>query len=65
MMGIVETNVAAILTIMMLWCTLVWAATYMYMSFKVRDRDNRIEVLDWYIYEIEHELESIINEVTR
>lgn len=42
MMTIVETNVAAILAILVIWCTLVWALTYVYMSQKLEVMRNRL-----------------------
>ncbi len=63
MFDIITTNGAAILTMIGLWSTLTWAITYAYMGTKVRDRDYRISVLDWYIYEADRELERALAEL--
>jgi hypothetical protein len=45
----VVTNGAAIITIMVLWSTLTWVVTYVYMSEKIRRKNETIECLDEYI----------------
>lgn len=45
----VTTNAAGILTIIVLWSTLVWLSTYMYMSEKIRRKNETIKFLDRYI----------------
>ena len=39
----VSTNAAGILTIILMWSTLVWAVTYMYMSEKIRREKQAFE----------------------
>jgi hypothetical protein len=58
----VTTNGATILAQLGLWSTLVWAATYIYMSRKAQDLQDRMDVLDWYIYEMEKEYGHIIDD---
>lgn len=47
----VTTNGAAILTMILLWSTITWVFTYMYMSEKIRRKDEVIKFLDIYIEE--------------
>ena len=58
----VTTNGAAILTMIVLWSVVTWAVTYMYMSRKIFDLEYKVEVLDWYIYETDQELNLMIEE---
>ena len=58
----VVTNGAAILTMIVLWSVVTWAVTYIYMSRKVSDLEYKVEVLDWYIYETDQELNLMIEE---
>ena len=58
----VSTNAAGILTIILMWSTLVWALTYMYMGSKVTELRKTIEVLDWHIYESDLKVASFIEE---
>lgn len=51
MLETVTTNGASILTILVMWSTITWMLTYVYMGRKVADLRARIEVLDWYCYE--------------
>jgi hypothetical protein len=70
MLTIVETNAAAILTIIILWCLLTWMLTYWVMSERrrkaVAERDDTIDFLDiycdelhLYINDLKTELDSI------
>lgn len=59
----VVTNGAAILMIVVLWSTLVWVVTYMVMSEKLRDRDQRIEVLDWYCNDSDRHARKLMAEI--
>jgi hypothetical protein len=61
-METVTTNGATILTMLALWGTLTWAFTYMYMGRKVEKLNECIDVLDWYIYESDREVERLIAE---
>lgn len=45
----VTTNVPSIMTLIVLWSTLVWVGTYMYMTEKIRRKDETIRFLDHYI----------------
>jgi hypothetical protein len=45
----VTTNAAGIATIIVLWSTVTWAITYLYMSEKIRRKDETIRFLDDYI----------------
>lgn len=60
----VTTNLAGILTIMVLWCVLTWMVTYMFMSRRVQDLEAKIEVLDWYCYESDRDVHSLMEEVS-
>jgi hypothetical protein len=51
MLDSVTTNGASIFVLILLWSSLTWAVTYLYMNRKVRDFENKIDVLDWYCYE--------------
>lgn len=51
MLEIVETNAAAILTMIALWSTVTWAFTYMYMANKQQKKQEVIDFLDTYIEE--------------
>ncbi len=58
----VTTNGATILAQLGLWSTLVWAATYIYMSRKAQDLQDRMDVLDWYIYEMEKDFGHVMDD---
>ena len=45
----VATNVLSILTIMVMWSTLVWCVTYLYFIEKIGRKDETIKFLDSYI----------------
>ena len=45
----VTTNAAGIATIIVLWSTVTWAITYLYMTEKIRRKDETIQFLDDYI----------------
>jgi hypothetical protein len=59
----VTTNGATILTIILLWSTLAWVGTYMYMSTKVGRLEYKAEFLDWYAYEADRELALALDEL--
>lgn len=52
MLEVVETNAAAILMLIALWCTVTWAFTYMYMANKLKKKQEVIDFLNMYIEEI-------------
>lgn len=62
MFDIVTTNGAAIMTIIVLWVTITWMVTYVYMGQKVEDLQNRIDVLDWYCHESDREIRQLTKE---
>jgi hypothetical protein len=62
MFEIVTTNGAAIATITVLWSTLTWAVTYMYMTEKIRRKDEVIQFLDIYIEEVEQHYGHVIDD---
>lgn len=43
----VATNGASILTMIALWSTLVWVATYIYMSERVKQAERETEAATW------------------
>lgn len=45
------TNPATILMILAMWGTAIWAVTYLYLSEKIRHKDETIKFLDTYIEE--------------
>ena len=59
----VSTNGAAILTMLVLWSTLVGLVVYLYMSEKVKNLVAQIEVLDWYAYYADKEVAELIDEL--
>ena len=72
MLEVVETNAAAILTIIILWCTLTWAITYWVMSSKARAKKEVVDFLDMYIEEQDEfmrnqqkEIASLLNEIDK
>ena len=62
MTSIVTTNVAGILTIIVIWGTIGFILTYMYMSTKVKKLEETIDFLDDYIREAEKEYGHVIDE---
>lgn len=64
MLETVTTNGASILTILVMWSTITWMLTYAYMGRKVTDLRARIDVLDWYCYESDIEIEKLLAEKT-
>ena len=59
MMEAITTNGASILTILVLWSTITWAVTYIYMAKKVDDKDYVIGYLDEYIEQTETYLDVL------
>jgi len=59
MFEVVETNAAAILTIIVLWCTLTWMATYIYYSRIMFKKQETIEVLDMCIADYAHHTDNL------
>ena len=55
----VTTNAAGLLTIILLWSTLVWVFTYMYMSEKIRRKEEAVRFLDHYIELCERDLRAV------
>lgn len=63
MLEIVETNAAAILMMIALWCTVTWALTYMYMTNKLQKKQEVIDFLDIYIEEIHADTNNLRNHI--
>lgn len=59
----VSTNGAAILTMLLLWSTLVGLVVYVYMGQKVADLKQKVDVLDWYAYYSDREIEKMMDEM--
>jgi hypothetical protein len=57
----VATNFAAIATMIVLWSTVTWAITYMYMTEKIRRKDEVIDFLNIYIDESEQHYGNVID----
>jgi len=55
----VTTNAAGLLTIILLWSTLVWLSTYMYMSEKIRREKETVRFLDDYMDLCERDLRAV------
>jgi hypothetical protein len=60
----VATNGAAILTLIAVWSTLVWMVTYLYMDLKLKQKDQVIEVLDYYIESVERDFGHVMDDYT-
>lgn len=63
MLEVVETNAAAILMMIALWCTVTWAFTYIYMANKLQKKQEVIEFLDIYIEEIHADNDNLRNNI--
>jgi len=61
MMAIVETNAAAILVMLLLWGTLTWMATYLYMSYKLQNARYTIDYMDEMFMEQEDTIKGLKN----
>lgn len=59
----ITTNAAGVLTIILLWSTVVWASTYMYMSEKIRRKGETIRFLDHYIERCEDDYDALRQEL--
>ncbi len=59
----ITTNGATILVLIAMWGTLIWAATYMYMGYKLHQKNEAIDVLDWYIYEANKDLDKALEDL--
>ena len=55
----VTTNAAGLLTIILLWSTLVWLSTYMYMSERIRREEETVRFLDEYMDLCERDLRAV------
>jgi hypothetical protein len=64
MLESVATNGATILTVIFLWSTLAWALTYIYMTNKLRRKQEVIEFLDMYIEEMEDKYGDVMDDYT-
>lgn len=62
MLDMVTTNGATILTMLVLWSTVIWAFTYIYMGHKVQKLNECIESLDWYCYYSDIEVKELLAE---
>ena len=63
MLEIVETNAAAILMMIALWCTVTWAFTYMYITNRLQKKQEVIDFLDMYIEEIHADNKNLRNRI--
>ena len=59
----VSTNGAAIATMLLLWSTLVGLVVYVYMGQKVADLKQKVDVLDWYAYYSDRDIEKMLDEM--
>lgn len=58
----VTTNAVSILTLIVLWSSLVWVATYMYMTEKIRRMEDLVLDEQWKRVTAENQLFLIENE---
>jgi len=62
MFEVATTNAAAILTMLAMWGVSIWAATYWWMSEKIRRQNELIEFLDSYIEGVERDYGHVMDD---